>query len=213
MPAQFRVLGDPDLWTPLPLDPQQTRRGSHILRVIARMKPGVTLAQAGAEMDVIATRIAAASPETNSGWGVTIDPLQSYMVGSDLRTTSLALLGAVGFLLLLSCVNVANLLLVRGSGRAREIAVRAALGASRGRIILQLLAESALLAIAGGAVGLWIANLMLGRCATAPAAGHDSGRYRAATGCSRGVVHAGGIDVHRTALRTGAGVGLHRPPA
>ncbi len=161
MPSQFRVPGDPDLWIPLALDPQQTRRGTHVLTVIARMKPGVTLPLAGAEMDVIGMRIATAAPQTNAGWGVTVDPLQSYLVGTDLRTTSLALLGAVGFLLLLSCVNVANLLLVRGSGRAREIAVRAALGAGRGRIVLQLLAETSLLALTGAALGLWIANLLL----------------------------------------------------
>jgi putative ABC transport system permease protein len=103
-------------------------------------------------MDVIATRISAAAPETNRGWGVTIDP-QSYLVGTELRTISLALFGGVGFLLLLSCVNVANLLMVRGAGRTREIVVRAALGASRGRIVLQLLAESLLLALLGGVAG------------------------------------------------------------
>ena len=106
-------------------------------------------------------RASGIGPRTNRGWGVTIDPLQSYVVSDDLRTTSLALSGAVGFLLLLSCVNVANLLMVRGAGRAREIAVRAALGASRSRIVSQLSAESFVLAMTGGAVGLWLANLML----------------------------------------------------
>jgi putative ABC transport system permease protein len=161
MPSHFRVLGDPDVWTAMAADPAPARRGSHVLRVIGRMKPGVTLAQAGIEMDVIASRIAAAAPDTNGGWGVTMDPLQAYMVSKDLRTTSLALSGAVGFLLLLSCVNVANLLMVRGAGRSRELALRAALGASRGRIVSQLLAESFLLAISGGAAGLWFANVLL----------------------------------------------------
>lgn len=161
MPAHFRVLADPDVWTTLALDPDPARRKSHILRVIARRKADVTPQQASADMDVIGARISALAPETNGGWGVMIDPLQSYIVSNDLRTTSLALSGAVGFLLLLSCVNVANLLMVRGAGRAREIAVRAALGASRGRIVSQLLAESFVLAVTGGALGLWFAKLML----------------------------------------------------
>jgi putative ABC transport system permease protein len=161
LPPQARVQGDPDVWTPLPLDRQHARRSSHTLWVIGRMKPGVGVAQASAEMDVIARRIADAAPETNAGWGVTVDPLQSYLVGTDLRTTSLALFGAVGFLLLLSCVNVASLLMVRGAGRTREVAVRAALGASRGRIVAQLLSESLLLSALGGGAGLWIASLLL----------------------------------------------------
>jgi putative ABC transport system permease protein len=161
MPAHFRVLGDPDIWTTLALDADPARRKSHILRVIARRKADVTPEQANADMAVIGERIAALAPDTNGGWGVTIDPLQSYVVGGDLRMTSIALSGAVGFLLLLSCVNVANLLMVRGAGRAREIAVRAALGASRSRIVSQLLTESLVLAIAGGAVGLWLAKMMV----------------------------------------------------
>jgi putative ABC transport system permease protein len=161
MPSEAKVQGDPDVWTPLALDREHARRGSHTLWVIARLKTGVELTQAGAEMDVIGRRISAAAPETNGGWGVTIDPLQSYLVGADLRMTSLAMFGAVGFLLLLSCVNVANLLMVRAAGRTREMAVRAALGASRGRIISQLLTESLLVALLGGIAGLWVANLLL----------------------------------------------------
>jgi len=162
MPAHFRLLGDhPHIWTTLALDADPARRNSHILRVIARRKVGVTPEQASADMDVIGARISALAPDTNRGWGVTIDTLQSYVVSNDLRTTSLALSGAVGFLLLLSCLNVANLLMVLGAGRAREIAVRAALGASRSRIVSQLLAEGFVLAMTGGAVGLWLAKVML----------------------------------------------------
>jgi putative ABC transport system permease protein len=161
MPSHFRVLGDPDVWTTLALDADPARRKSHILRVIARRKAGVSPEQARADMDVIGARISALAPDTNGGWGVAIDSLQSYLVSDDLRATSLALSGAVGFLLLLSCMNVANLLMVRGAGRAREIAVRAALGASRSRIVSQLLTESFVLAATGGALGLWLAKLML----------------------------------------------------
>lgn len=161
MPAAFRVMGDPDIWMPLPLE-RSASRSSHILRVIARRKRGATPAQANAEMGGIATRIAAVFPDSNAGWGITIDPLQSYLVGSDLRITALALFGGVGMLLLLSCANVANLLIVRGSGRAAEIAIRGALGASRAAIVRQLLAETFLLTLAGGLAGLWIASILLG---------------------------------------------------
>ncbi len=161
MPTTFRVLGDPDIWMPLPLDQGANNRAAHILRVFGRLKPGVTLEQANAEMSGIAGRISTQYPQTNAGWGVTIDPLRSYVVGTDLRTTALALFAGVGLLLLLSCANVANLLIVRGSGRAWEIGVRTALGASRGAIVRQMLVETLLFTLCGGLAGLWIASVLL----------------------------------------------------
>jgi len=161
MPATFRVLGDPDVWMPLPLDRGATNRGSHILRVYARMKAGITVEQVNAEMGGIAERIATQYPQTNAGWGVTVDSLRSYVVGTDLRTTALALFAGVGLLLLLSCANVANLLIVRGSGRAWEIGVRTALGASRGAIVRQMLIETLLFTLCGGVAGLWIASALV----------------------------------------------------
>ena len=161
MPASFRLIGEIDVWTPLALDAKQASRKFHFLRVLGRLKPGVSIDQVRAEMAVIGDQIARASPETNKGWGIGVFPLQEDLTGSDLRTTSLTLFGAVGLLLLLACANVANLVLARGSLRAREMAVRASLGATRGRLLRQLLTESLLLAAAGGALGLWLAGLLL----------------------------------------------------
>ena len=128
-------------------------RGCIVLRVIGRLKPGVTLAAAHTDLSRIASRIAAESPESNANVGVWLIPLHEQLTGS-VRKPLLALAGAVAIVLLIGCVNLANLLLVRGAGREREIAVRTALGARRTRIVRQLLTENGLLAIAGGAIGL-----------------------------------------------------------
>jgi putative ABC transport system permease protein len=154
MPASFQILFPADLWTVYAPGRGPEQRQMHYLQVIGRLKPGVTKAQAEADMAGIAAHIAAISPATNKGWGVTIDPLRESLVGDDLKTTSLVLGGIVGFVLLMACANVANLLLARGVGRTREIAVRAALGSGRGRILRQLVTESLLLAAIGGAAGL-----------------------------------------------------------
>jgi predicted permease len=133
------------------------RRDTRYQRVIARLGPGVTLAQARAEMDTIAGRMAAQHPDTNAGrTRVTIVPLQESIAGESVRRPLLVLLGAVVLVLLISCANVGHLLFARTDARQREIAIRLALGAGRGRLLRQLLTESLVLALAGGALGAWV---------------------------------------------------------
>jgi putative ABC transport system permease protein len=159
LPAGFSVL-DPavDVWIPLGLDPHDARTaGSHFLIVIARLKPGVGVDRARTEMDIIGSRLEQANPALDKGWRPALVPLREELVG-DVRPALLVLLAAVGFLLAMACVNVANLLLARSAARQKEIAIRTALGAGRGRIVAQLLSESVLLALAGGALGLALAR-------------------------------------------------------
>ena len=157
LPAAFQPLGTTDVWEAINVDGAGGARSTRVLRVIGRMKPETTLDQARAELTVIARNIEQANPATNRGWGVTIDPLQASIVGSDLRTTSLVLGGVVVFVLLLACANIANLILARGVGRTRELAVRAALGGTRFRIARQLLVECLLLGALGGLAGIALA--------------------------------------------------------
>jgi predicted permease len=157
MPAGFAHPQTTELWTPLKLAtaPPQVlaNRQRRFLRVMARLKPGVTLKQAQSEMDQITQRLQQENPQTNAGEGAKIETLQEVYAG-DARTPLLVLLGAVGFVLLIACANIANLFLARAASRQREIAIRLALGAARGRLIRQFLTESVLLSIIGGACGL-----------------------------------------------------------
>jgi putative ABC transport system permease protein len=156
-----------EIWTLSPQFPDTPRmRAGRAFEVVARLKAGVTIDAAQVELGVIAERLAREYPDANKGAGVITEPIRSAIVGSELQSTSVFLLGVVGFVLLLCCANVANLLLARATARAREIAVRSALGAGRGRIIRQLLTESLVLAVFGGALGIGVGALIL---AAAPA--------------------------------------------
>jgi putative ABC transport system permease protein len=145
-----------ELWRPLPIDPARLDPGPHYLKVIGRLKPGVALAQAQADMSTIAARLSQQNREKNAGHGVKLERLANVVIG-DIGLALYVLLGAVGFVLLIACANLANLMLARVGAQQKEIAVRTALGASRLRIVRQLLIESIILAIGGGVIGLLLA--------------------------------------------------------
>jgi putative ABC transport system permease protein len=158
MPTDFAFPVGAQAWAPLDLSvEQQTDRANHYLNVIGRLKPGVSRQQAQKDLAVIAARLGRAYPQTNAGHSVEVKGLvESLTEGS--RQFLLVLMGAAVFVLLLACANVANLQLARATTRQKEIALRAALGASRARIARQLLVESVLLALTGGVAGAWLAN-------------------------------------------------------
>ena len=160
MPASFAYPETAQVWTPLAPSPRfaelMQARGAMWLQVIGRLKPGVARGTAQAELDAIASGLERQYPNANAGIGVRLLPMHEEIVG-DVRQPLLILLGAVGFVLLIACANVANLLLTRAASRQRELAIRAALGAGRTRLIRQMLIESLVLAAAGGAAGLMLA--------------------------------------------------------
>jgi putative ABC transport system permease protein len=152
---------DAELTTPLAFRPEQINHDYHWMVAMGRLKPGITLQQAQADMDAVAGSIAAANPKTNSGWGARIDRFQNDFLDDDSIHTLWLLLGAVGFVLLIACVNVANLLLAKGTARQREIAVRGSLGATRQQIFVQFLIESSVLALIGGVLGCGLGVVLL----------------------------------------------------
>jgi putative ABC transport system permease protein len=149
------------IWKPLAFQPSNMTRDFRWLGASATLKPGVTLEKARAEMGVVGQRLAAAYPESNKGWGVAVDRLADVLVGRPLRNAVTILFAATLFVLLIACANLANLALARTVWRRNELAVRAALGASRWRLVRQLLIENIVIAACGGIVGVGVGYAML----------------------------------------------------
>ena len=158
MPANFKFPDWAQLWTPMGWTAQERAvRGNHNYMVIGRLQSGATMQQAQAEMNTISARLQRQYPADDAGWGAVLIALRKQLVG-DVRPALLVLLGAVAFVLLIACANVANLVLAKTVSRRKELAIRAALGASRARVLRQVLAETVLLALGGGALGLLLAH-------------------------------------------------------
>src|SRR6185436_10395562 len=164
MPPGFTYPSDREIWWGRQFNPAKEARENRYISAVARLKPGVSLAQAQTELDTISQRLAQTYVDTNAYWGVQLTELRERLV-KKLKTSLLVLLGAVTFVLLIACANVANLLLARAASRQKEIALRTALGASRWRVVRQLLTESVMLSVVSGVAGLglsiWLIKLLV----------------------------------------------------
>jgi putative ABC transport system permease protein len=161
-PDTVHLLGKTDIWGMIPIEGAPPRaRAAHMFNAVARLKPGAAMAAAEADLTTVAETLSREYPQTNAGRGVAMQPLDAAVIGSDLRQTSLLFIGVVLVVLLICCANVANLLLARATARSRELAIRSAIGADRGRLIRQLLTESLVLSMLGGGLGLALGAAVL----------------------------------------------------
>ncbi len=161
LPTGIYDRGQGDIAVPLAFTPEQLNHDTHWLTVMGRLKPGISMAQARADMDAVTTHLAQAYPQSNRGWSAFVEPLRNDFLPPQRIRMLWMLLGAVAFVLLIACVNVANLLLARSMVRQKEMAVRSALGALPGAIFIQLMMESLVLALAGGALGIGVGYAIL----------------------------------------------------
>jgi len=160
MPEKFEFPFNQKVWSPLPLDPTKAKRGEgDTYEVVGRLKPGVTLATASAEIKGISKRLAAQYPDTNAGVDAVVKPLMQEFIPKEIASLFFLMLAGVFCVLLIACLNVANLMLARASTRTRELAIRSALGAGRRRVLVQILAESFMIAVLGAGLGLGLAYL------------------------------------------------------
>jgi putative ABC transport system permease protein len=160
-PAALGLLTGGDIWIPLTIDPGRENRLNHVIQVFGRLKPGVDVTEAQAEMDTVASRVGHQYPEVKD-WGIHLVTMSDTFVSAQLRAGLLVLLGAVACVLFIACANIANLLLARAASRQKEIAIRTAMGASRTRLLRQLLVESVALSLIGGALGILAAVWAVG---------------------------------------------------
>ena len=153
--SQISSVAGAQLFVPLRIDPARENRGNRTLRVVGRLRPDVSLEQARAEMSSIAAEMGREFPSSNKGWGINLVRVDDSMFDEGIRPSLLVLLGAVAVVMLIACANVSNLMLAKAMGRRRELALRTALGASRRRLVHQLLTESIVFAVVSGVVGMW----------------------------------------------------------
>ena len=159
MPPRFKFPQIHEMWIPIGPIEHESPRDDRGLAVYGRLKPGVSVEQANTELKAVAARLESAYPVENKEWSATVRPLRDEFIDGELKLIIMTMMGAVTFVLLIACANVANLMLARASGRQREIAIRSALGAGRGRVVRMLLTESVLLGLLGGALGIGVAYM------------------------------------------------------
>jgi predicted permease len=154
--SQISAVTSPQIFVPLTIDPPRENRGNHVMRVVGRLRPGVSIEQARDDLSTVAAAMEKEFPASNKAWGARIEPVHDSMLEAGVKTSLLTLLGAAALVMLITCANVSNLVLTKSIGRHRELALRTALGAGPGHLVRQLLTESVCLATVSGLIGIWV---------------------------------------------------------